>query len=164
MRKIAHPFRQELNAEERYIPDAWSSEYVASRMVMAAQTLKNMRVTGLAPAGFSSCFPEFENKQISDDEPDLEPLEEEYRNDEKTITGEDISLMEEALTWPIEYLNHCERLSTAVTQWVASDVFGVSKSFYARKKNITEYYFRKDAMQGFKVIAEKLENNGVKLR
>lgn len=163
-RKIAHPFRAELNQKERYIPDVWSREYVASRMLMAAQTLKNMSTGRIAPAGFSSAFPEFEKEwdgllkkfdQLPEDPPE---------NLSELPTNEDITLMEEALTWPIEYLRGSVNIATSVTLWVASDVYGVPKKFYADKKKITEYYFRKNAMHGFDKISEGLTLDGVRIR
>lgn len=164
MRKIAHPFRQELNTQERYVPDVWSREYVASRMLMAAETLKNLNTGRIAPAGFSSCFPEFEKGYAADDVFDDAPIEEEPVEDKKIITSEDISLMEEALNWPMQYLYFSEQLATSVSFWTASDVFGIPKKSYAKKKNITEYYFKKYAMAGFDAISDGLTKDRVKIR
>ena len=163
-RKIAHPFRQELNEKERYIPDVWSREYVASRMLMAAETLKSLNTGRIGPAVLSSCFPEFEKSYTEDDVFEDAPVKEEPVEDKKIITSEDITLMDEALTWPMQYLYFSEQLATSVTFWTASDVFGIPKKFYAKKKNITEYYFKKHAMAGFDAISDGLTKDRVKIR
>jgi len=171
MNKILHPFRKEINDQEKYIPANWSSEYVASRMILAAHTLKDLNVGKIYPSGYSSCFPEYKQDWNELLKEAITPEEQEHfnemaksRNSSKIVSGHDIMLMEESLYWPIKYLYKREILASSVNLWVASDTLGVPKKVYAKKKKMTEYYFKKYAMRGFEIISSGLEFDKVTVR
>jgi len=110
-----------------YIPQNWTPEYVGYRLIEAFKTLRNSSVRGgiSSKTGFWPQY--FHTAQ------DLKGWAEEYRAQveadlaaaSRRPSRQDLSLMDDALSWPLRFLSSDPEMADAVTLWAWTTAYDI---------------------------------------
>jgi hypothetical protein len=117
-----------------YVPPAvWTGDHVMHRMTLAFETLMRIPVR-ILPSGYGSGWPEYvvEFSDIvhrrsaiggeSQDEVEMRFLREQSEDQDRRLLPpkeRDVSLMEEAIWWPVKYLGGDRANNVKITRWAA---------------------------------------------
>jgi hypothetical protein len=135
------PFMVEFDPAEP--PSTWTAEHVAARMVAAFETLLALGVS-VGPRQHANGWPAM-LQEFSDlvDEEAMANARQAFAKARRRPSADDISMMDEALAWPIRYARDAPMLCDAILLWAfckasGASIAGALRARVARAKAIAE--------------------------
>jgi hypothetical protein len=110
---------EEFDAAKRPVPEAWTTEYVAFRLIEGFETLAKLPSGKTLPKAFGNGWPAIVRSYADavGAEPERDKTEFVFEKARARASADEITRMDEALRWPMTYLRGRPGPATALSVW-----------------------------------------------
>lgn len=157
---------EELDATRRVLPEVWSTEFVAFRLIEAFQTLRKIPSGKLLPKAFGNGWPAIVRSYADavGAEPMREAKEFVFESAKARASADEITRMDEALRWPLTYLRGKPNQATALSVWAFCKAYELSISRELKRRSMPRATFDRRRDAALLVIKRGLVGDEIAIR
>ncbi len=139
---VAARWIKDLDESRRAVPEQWTMEYVALRIIEAFEVLRQLPSTRLKPKEYGNGWPaivrDFKDAVGSEStRAEREEVQKAWERAHHRVPADAISRMEATLSWPVKYLRGSPDHSKALLTWcVCKATPGMSYSKEIKRRGI----------------------------